>query len=74
MKEHLDENMHNEISKNGNVVFELSKDTYDGNSEKAIFKKLCKLLQPTLYRMHCKNSGGVCSMSTKLIINARGGQ
>jgi hypothetical protein len=43
VKEHLDEDTHNEIS-NGNVVFELLKDTYDGNSEKAIFKKLCKLI------------------------------
>ena len=43
VNDHLDENMHNEIS-NGNVVFELLKDTYDGNSEKAIFKKLCKLI------------------------------
>ena len=43
VKDHLDENMHNEIS-NGNVVFELLKDTYDGNSEKAIFKKMCKLI------------------------------
>jgi hypothetical protein len=33
--------MHNKIS-NGNVVFELLKDTYDENSEKVIFKKMCK--------------------------------
>ena len=33
MKENLDFDMHNEIS-NENVVFELLKDTYDGNSEK----------------------------------------
>ena len=45
-KEHLDENMHNKIS-NGNVVFELLKDTYDCNSEKGIFKKMCKLISPT---------------------------
>ena len=35
--------MNNKIS-NGNVVFELLKDTYDGNSEKAIFNKMCKLI------------------------------
>ena len=37
VKEHLDEDMHDKIS-NGNVVFEMLKDTYDGNSEKAIFR------------------------------------
>jgi hypothetical protein len=43
VKDQLDEDMHNEIS-NGNVAFELLKHTNDENWEKAIFKKLFKLI------------------------------
>ena len=43
VKQNLDKNTQQEIA-NGKVVWEILKDTYDTNSEKAIFKKMCKLI------------------------------
>ena len=43
VKEQLDEDIHLKM-KNEKVPYEILKETYDENSEKAIFKKMCKLI------------------------------
>jgi hypothetical protein len=50
VKEHLDENTNNKISKR-NVIYELLKHTYDENSEKAIFGKICKFIPKVTIKM-----------------------